>query len=275
MPSVRRLWVAAVIVLLGLSACGLNMSGEPDVVSQQEIGAPPTRLPTQAVTPPPAASTAEAAAPGDQVTTADFNAGMQIYLEQCASCHGAQEGVGPSLAAMKDVAATRVEGQSAEEYLRESILNPSAYIVPGYEDLMPKTFGEQLGANDIDSLVKFIMEFSPEAMMAAANATQPTPGPGAATPTLPPIGVTGETLTVEGSLIQGTADGKPIPTGVELNLIALDAHGAVVSEFTATSAENGSFDLQRCAARHRQYVFCAGGLRRRAAGHPGSRDQRR
>ncbi len=65
----------------------------------------------------------------------------------CQSCHMledtrgnttlAWEGVtGPSLQGIADRASARVPGQPAEEYLYESIYEPGAYLVPGYNNLM-------------------------------------------------------------------------------------------------------------------------------------------
>ncbi len=48
-------------------------------------------------------------------------------------------------------------GLSAEEYLRESIVDPKAYIVEGYSDFMPKGFRILLNGEDIDSLVAFLL----------------------------------------------------------------------------------------------------------------------
>ena len=49
-------------------------------------------------------------------------------------------------------------GLSAEEYLRESIVDPAAYIVEGYSDgTMPKGFRFLLSEEDIDSLVAFLL----------------------------------------------------------------------------------------------------------------------
>jgi len=45
---------------------------------------------------------------------------------------------------------------SAEVYLRESIVDPSAYIVEGYSDYMPKGFKFLLSEEDIDNLVAFL-----------------------------------------------------------------------------------------------------------------------
>jgi mono/diheme cytochrome c family protein len=48
----------------------------------------------------------------------------------CASCH-VEIGVGPSLAKLKDRAAKTKPGFSAEQYVRESILAPSAFKAAG------------------------------------------------------------------------------------------------------------------------------------------------
>ena len=59
--TVHRLWfVVALAAALALSACGVNMSGEPKVVDEIEILPQPTALPTQ--TPAP---TSQDAAPAE------------------------------------------------------------------------------------------------------------------------------------------------------------------------------------------------------------------
>lgn len=52
----------------------------------------------------------------------------------------------------------------AAGYIRESILDPNAYIVPGTryrtadgQSVMPKTFGETLSPSEIDDIVAFLM----------------------------------------------------------------------------------------------------------------------
>lgn len=67
---------------------------------------------------------------------ADAELGAEAYTTYgCNACHGnlEEEGsnqVGPWLGNIAEVGATRVEGQSAVEYVYESILNPSEYIAP-------------------------------------------------------------------------------------------------------------------------------------------------
>ncbi len=79
----------------------------------------------------------------------------------CGACH-AIEGisvgaVGPALNGVGDTAATRVPGLSAEEYIHQSIIDPSAYLVEGYDDLMVKTFADTLSSTQLDDLVAFLL----------------------------------------------------------------------------------------------------------------------
>jgi hypothetical protein len=46
---------------------------------------------------------------------------------------------------------------SAEDYLRQSILDPAAYVVPGYQDSMPRDLGRDLSPTDLDALVAYLL----------------------------------------------------------------------------------------------------------------------
>ena len=87
--------------------------------------------------------------------------GKQVYREKnCASCHqigtdGAT--VGPPLTHIGTVAETRKPGTSAEDYIRESILDPGAYIVPGSPDTMPRGLARGLSQEDFDDLVRYLL----------------------------------------------------------------------------------------------------------------------
>ncbi|MGQ0605149.1 MAG: cytochrome c oxidase subunit II [Anaerolineales bacterium] len=87
----------------------------------------------------------------------------------CNACHvltaiGATGPVGPSLDGMGTTAATRVPGQTAEDYLRESILNPNAFVVPDcptgacQPGVMPLDFGDRMLQVHLDTLVTFLLE---------------------------------------------------------------------------------------------------------------------
>jgi glucose/arabinose dehydrogenase len=92
-----------------------------------------------------------------------FNNGAR-NAPACVACHRLDEpnSLGPSLRGLRDVAASRVRGLSAEQYVRLSILRPTAYQVAGYNAAyMPQTYGEALTSEDIDALVAFILSLDP------------------------------------------------------------------------------------------------------------------
>lgn len=105
------------------------------------------------------------AAPSDGGGSAgDAAAGEAVFNEvaapACNTCHSLEPGVtliGPSLANIGAEAGSMVAGQSAEEYLHESIVNPGAFMVPGFADLMPATYGAQLTEKQINDLVAYLL----------------------------------------------------------------------------------------------------------------------
>ncbi|MFN8450867.1 MAG: hypothetical protein U0521_20370 [Anaerolineae bacterium] len=63
----------------------------------------------------------------------------------CATCHSLQPDVvivGPSLDGVATRAEARVTGMSAGEYLRTSILDPGAFVVPGFPDAMARNLAK-------------------------------------------------------------------------------------------------------------------------------------
>ena len=79
----------------------------------------------------------------------------------CNTCHSLEEGVtlvGPSHAGMGTRAATAVAGQSAEEFLHESIVNPNTVITDGFTaGVMYPAFGTDLSDQEIADLVAYLM----------------------------------------------------------------------------------------------------------------------
>ena len=79
----------------------------------------------------------------------------------CMTCHSLEEGVtlvGPSLAGVAARAPERVPELSAEEYLRQSIVEPNAYVVEGFsEGLMYQNYGRELTDQQIADLVAFLL----------------------------------------------------------------------------------------------------------------------
>ena len=87
--------------------------------------------------------------------------GAQVYREKnCASCHqvGSAGGTGgPPLTHVASVAESRKPGRGAEDYLRESMLDPGAYVVPGYPDTMPRGLTRGMSQEDFDDLVRYLL----------------------------------------------------------------------------------------------------------------------
>src|SRR5438128_753184 len=69
-------------------------------------------------------------------------AGKEIYNTggtakvPCATCHTLDGStlVGPSFQGISERAGSRIEGVSAEDYIRQSIQHPSQFVVPGFSD---------------------------------------------------------------------------------------------------------------------------------------------
>jgi mono/diheme cytochrome c family protein len=86
--------------------------------------------------------------------------GLQVFRTNCASCHAVNADtviVGPSLAGVAASAGSRVSGESAEIYLLTSILRPDAFLVPGFENLMPSTLAKSLSSEEVDAVVAYLL----------------------------------------------------------------------------------------------------------------------
>ena len=112
-----------------------------------------------------------AAAPGDAARGAKL-----FETLPCVSCHDISRplpggDICPNLGNITTEAtriirdrAYRGRAKDAAGYIRESIVDPNAYIVPGAayrqadgQSVMPKTFGQTLSASDLDDLVAFLL----------------------------------------------------------------------------------------------------------------------
>lgn len=95
-----------------------------------------------------------------QIEGGGEDAGAAVFTNQgCGGCHtfrpaGSQGQTGPNLDEL--AASAREAGKPLEEYVRESIVDPSAYLHPGYADLMPKTFSG-LPQDQLDALVQYLI----------------------------------------------------------------------------------------------------------------------
>ncbi len=200
MPSMFRC-LSAGLALLGaflLFACAPGAGPVRPTVAVPAT-APPTALPgatplpgsapTPGATPLPILVTATAPAPTATGTTmasatptpglpGDPANGAWLFASlPCSSCHDITRpfpggDICPNLGniaseAERIVRLPEYQGRATDAagYIRESILDPNAYIVPGEpyrtadgQSVMPKTFGQTLTPAEIDDLVAFLLQ---------------------------------------------------------------------------------------------------------------------
>ena len=100
--------------------------------------------------------------------SAAARSGQEIFEERilgsnpgCITCHSLDAGttlVGPSLAGIAGRAGSRVAGLSAEDYLRQSLTTPSAFVVDGFADgKMPGDLADVLTPEEIDAVVAYLL----------------------------------------------------------------------------------------------------------------------
>jgi|SRR5919201_2139895 mono/diheme cytochrome c family protein len=133
---------AAIVTALSvlLVACGYEGTVQP--TAKKVVGSIPS-------------ATTTAAPPGNPT------AGKPVFAKTgCGGCHtfkpaGSTGKIGPDLDKLPQYAKQANQG-SLEDFTRESIVNPSAYLQPGYSDLMPKNYGTALTAKQISDVVAFL-----------------------------------------------------------------------------------------------------------------------
>ncbi len=125
---------------------------------------------------PKTATEEEAAAAGGVLLTGDEPIDKMFTKGLCVACHtipgiaGAIGKVGPKLVEgtsaprrLRSAEYKRSPGggkaKSVREYITESILNPSAFVVPGFPDnQMPKDFGKKLSAGAVNKIVDYLSQ---------------------------------------------------------------------------------------------------------------------
>jgi mono/diheme cytochrome c family protein len=92
-----------------------------------------------------APATSESAASGPDIA----NGARQFKGLGCSGCHRTDSTklVGPGLSGI---------GARGDDAIRTSIIDPSAIIVDGFNDLMPKTFGDVLSDSELDDLIGYL-----------------------------------------------------------------------------------------------------------------------
>ena len=85
----------------------------------------------------------------------------------CMTCHlpnSEEMLIGPGLLNVGQRSVTRIEGQSAAEYIYNSIIHPNDYIVETYpENLMPQTYRDLFSDQQLFDLVAYLLTLEGEA----------------------------------------------------------------------------------------------------------------
>jgi cytochrome c oxidase subunit 2 len=95
-------------------------------------------------------------------TTSSSASGLSVFNDNgCSSCHtlsaaGASGKVGPDLD--KLVAYAKQAHQPLDKFVQQSIVDPGAYVQPGFSNLMPSNFGTAISKADLGSLVTFLIQ---------------------------------------------------------------------------------------------------------------------
>ena len=140
-----------------------SVAGKTAAVGSQPAP-PPAPASTSTSTATTAPATTTTAAPAGAPDAATLAAGKQAFATNgCGGCHtlkaaGSGGQVGPDLDNL--AADAKTAGQALDAYVRESIVKPSAYLVPGFPNAMTPTFGETLTALQLNGLIAYLLAVS-------------------------------------------------------------------------------------------------------------------
>jgi cytochrome c551/c552 len=140
----RRLALLLGVSVLLLAGCGGETTVSP--TAETVVGTVPQT------------TTGGGAGPAGNAT-----AGAPLFKSQgCDGCHtfkpaGSTATVGPNL---DDLAANAKKANmgSLQDFTHESIVNPGAYVAPGYQNIMPTTFGQTLSTKQVADLVAYLTQ---------------------------------------------------------------------------------------------------------------------
>lgn len=152
--------ITVILIILFLVGCGENapaaISEAAATAAAPEQAAPPPAIEAEPVIEPLAVGNSER---GREI----FESGGEKYPDKpqyhCIRCHSLDgtEGYGPSLQGISARAGDRVPELSAVEYLRQSILEPDAYIIEGFSHQMGRIHSVLLNEEEIDDLIAFML----------------------------------------------------------------------------------------------------------------------
>jgi mono/diheme cytochrome c family protein len=85
--------------------------------------------------------------------------GGRTFIIQCVGCHTVSDvssaTLGPRLSAM--VARAKLTPDPAA-WLRSAITNPASEVAPGYQPVMPASYGQSLSSAELDAIVTYMLK---------------------------------------------------------------------------------------------------------------------
>ena len=173
MRRVALLLVVVGVLTAGCSSATTDTAGDEATVPTTAVSTTATPSTTTASTTTTSSTTTTQPTTPDVASIGDAAHGHEIATvfdgATCFYCHTLDESeplrlealrtpLGPRLEVVSSIAGDRVPGLSAEEYLRESILDPAAYVVEGeWSREMLGGYRYSLSEEDVDDLVAFLL----------------------------------------------------------------------------------------------------------------------
>jgi cytochrome c551/c552 len=138
-----------------------SLGGKPSSVRTVTVGGSSATTTSAA---PTTSGTTTSAATTTSSGGGDAAAGKAVFAANgCATCHtfqpaGATGTIGPDLDKAPASDAKADNNMALAAFVKESIVNPDAYIAKGYtKGLMPKDFASKISATQMNDLVAFIL----------------------------------------------------------------------------------------------------------------------
>lgn len=155
------------VALLVVAACTSDAGEEPrDPTPEFNPTAAGGAAPTSTSVPEPADAAAATTAPEPTEAPAastgpsgDAGNGESVFTANgCSACHSTGDNriVGPGLAGLFGRAESRGTGETAEEYVFTAITDPGSFIVDGFPNAMPGSFGSTISEGDIQDLIAYL-----------------------------------------------------------------------------------------------------------------------
>jgi len=120
----------------------------------------PTTIPTQA----PAADSVDGNPANGDTLFHELRAEVGFACSTCHNPTATQRLIGPGLQGIRERAATRVEGMTAVEYIRDSILNPNNHLAPSEDggpdfpsNLMPQIYSQVWSEQQLNDIIAYLL----------------------------------------------------------------------------------------------------------------------